>query len=151
MSDVKTEDTNTQSGWTSAAILGGSVLAALYVLPVVLPVVFGHLIASAVVAGGAAAYVASSESRRDTAKSWFSKIGKSYKDAFSNLKAGWGKATAWAEAKEAAAKAEAPEAGGTSPLASKEAGSDFNATGAKVTVTHKVPAPAAKPSPGPGM
>lgn len=151
MSDVNTE-TNTQSGLATAGLLVGSLIAAAYVLPVVLPVIFGHLLATAVVGAAATAFVATSESRRDTAKSWFSKIGKVYKDAFSNLKSGWGKATAWAEAKEAAAKS-APDAdGGTSPLASREAANDFDAaaSGPKVTVT-KAPAPVAKPTARPGM
>jgi hypothetical protein len=156
MSDVNTQETNKQSGWTSAALLGGTLLGAIWALPVVLPAVFGHLILTGIAAAGATAYVASSEGRRDKAKSFFSRIGGAYKDAFANLSTGWGKATKWAEAKEAAAKAKAsaPEAtGGTSPLASKEAGTEFNAASNDdvKAKTKPAPTPVAKPTARLGM
>jgi hypothetical protein len=148
MSDVNTENTKQQSGWTSAAILAGTAVAAIYVLPVVLPVVFGHLLLAGAAAAGAGAYVATNEGRREKAKSFFSFVGKAYKDAFSNAFHGFRKAEKWAEAKEAARKA-APEAdAGASPLASKQAGAEFNASsnGAKVTVTANENKPAPKPT-----
>jgi hypothetical protein len=148
MSDVNTETTNKQSGWNSALLLAGTAIAAFYVLPVALPVIFGHLIATAVVAGGATAYVATDEGRRDKAKGFFSKIGKAYKDAFSNAFHGFRNAEKWAQEREAARSA--PEAtGGTAPVATKEAANDFdNAASPKVTVK-AAPAPAAKPSAAP--
>ena len=152
MSDVNTETTHKQSGWTSALILGGTLIGAIYTLPVVLPVIFGHLIATAVVGGAAAAYVGTNEGRREKAMGLFSKIGKAYKEAFSNAFSGFRKAEGWAEAREAARKS-APEAtGGTSPVASKEAANDFDAaaSGAKVTVK-AAPAPVAKPTAAPRM
>ena len=150
MSDVNTETTNKQSGWTSAALLAGTAFAALWVLPVALPVIFAHAYIAGALAIGAGAYVGTDEKRRDTAKSWFSKIGKTYKDAFSNAFHGFRNAEKWANEREAARKA-APEAtGGTSPLAGKEAANDFEAaaTGAKVTAK-AAPAPSAKPTAAP--
>lgn len=149
MSEVETEK-STLGGFKSALILGGTLVAGIWAASVVLPVIAAHLVLSAIVGGAAAGYVAYDKDRREKAQSLFSKVGSFYKDAWSGFRSGWKRAVANAEAK-AQAAAEAPEAGGTSPLASKEAGSDFNATGAKVTVTHKAPAPAAKPAPGPGM
>ncbi len=148
MSDVNTENSNKQSGWTSAAILAGTAVAAFYVLPVVLPVVFGHLLLAGAAAAGAGAYVATNEGRREKAKGFFSFVGKTYKAAFTNLAHGFRKAEGWARAKEAARNA-APEAdAGTSPLASKSAGSEFNATasGAKPAVTANENKPAPKPT-----
>lgn len=154
MSDANTENTNKQSGWTSALILGGTLIGALYTLPVILPVVFGHLLATAIIGGGAAAgaYFGTSKETHEKAKGFFSKVVKGYKDAVSNAFSGFRKAEGWAESREAARKS-APEAtGGTSPLAGKEAANDFEAvSGANVTVKKAAPAPAAKPTAAPRM
>jgi hypothetical protein len=153
MSDVTPETTNKQSGLTSALILGGTAIAAIYTLPVVLPLVFGHLIATAVLGGAAAAgaYFGTNDETKEKAKGFFSKIGKAYKDAVSNAFHGFRNAEKWANDR-AAARTAAPAADeGTSPLAGKEAANDFGvaATGAKVKVS--APAPAAKPTAAPKM
>lgn len=147
MADVNTQDTNQQSGWTSALLLAGTFIGAIYALPVVV----AHLPLLAVAAVGAGAYAATSEKRREKTKEIFKTVTKAYKNAFSNFGKGWKKAVSWAEKKEAAAKAtQAPEAtGGASPLASKEAAPGFKAVsepGVKAAPTPKAPAPVQKPA-----
>ena len=147
MSEVETEKSKL-GGWGTAALLLGTAAAVIYGWPVIAALATHYLITGAVVAG-AGAYVATDEGRREKAKSIFSKVGGWYKDAFSNLLGGWGKATKWAEAKEAAAKA-AAEPESTSTLGSKEVAPGFKAAvdGAKVTVSAPKPAPKSTPAPG---
>jgi hypothetical protein len=151
MSEVETEK-STMGGWKAAAILGATALVGIWSAVTVLPVVAAHLVLSAIVLGGAAAAVGYKKERRDSVLSFGSKVKDFYKDAFKGFKAGWKKSVAWAEEREAAAKAAREADSGTSPLASKEAANDFDAaaSGAKVTVK-KAPAPVAKPTARPGM
>jgi len=151
MSEAKSEESKLGK-WGSAALLLGTAVAALYVLPVVVPLVAAHLLLTGAAVAGAGAYVAYDEGRREKAKSLFSKISSAYKEAFSNLGKGWKSATQWAEAREAAAKA-APEAETSSTLGAKEAGPGFNASasGEKPAVKAATPAPVAKPTARPGV
>jgi hypothetical protein len=150
MSEVKTEGSKL-GVLGSAALLLGTVVAAWYVLPVVVPFVAAHLIGTGIVAAAAGGYVAYDEGRREKAKSFFGKVGGWYQDALSNLRKGWGSATKWAVEREAKAAA-APEAESTSTLGSKEVAPSFKAANdSKVTVKAATPAPASKISaPRPG-
>jgi hypothetical protein len=135
--------------WASLGLLAGTLVAAAYVLPVVLPVVFGHLIATAVVGGiaGVGGYLATTGEQRGKAWETTKNIGTMYKDAFSNLLSVGKDLTSWGDKMEAEYKARAAnDDAGAPKLGSEASASDFNAAsaGKKATVTA---AASAKPAP----
>lgn len=134
----------------SLGLLAGTLVAAAYVLPVVLPVVFGHLIATTVVAGiaGVGGYLATTGEQREKAWDKTKSVVTMYKDAFSNLLSVGKDLTTWGDKMEAEYKARgaANDDAGAPKLGSDASAADFNATAAKKAAATAT-ASAAKPSP----
>lgn len=134
--------------WGSLGLLAGTLVAAAYVLPVVLPVVFGHLIATAVVGGiaGVGGYLATTGEQRSKAWDTTKGIATMYKDAFADLLSVGKDLTSWGDKMEAEYKARgaANDGAGAPKLGSEASAADFNATAGRKAA---VAAAAAKPAP----
>lgn len=135
--------------WASLGLLAGTLVAAAYVLPVLLPVVFGHLIATAVVAGaaGVGGYLATTGEQRSKAWETTKNIGSMYKNAFADLLSVGKDLTSWGDKMEAEYKARgaANDDAGVPKVGSEASAADFNATaGRKAAATA---AASAKPAP----
>lgn len=150
MTEVAPEPKKKLGKLASLGLLAGTLVAAAYVLPVVLPVVFGHLIATAIVGGiaGVGGYLATTGEQREKAWETTKGIGSMYKDAFSNLLSLGKDLTSWGDKMEAEYKARnaANDEAGAPKLGSEASASDFNAAsaGKKAAVTA---AASAKPAP----
>jgi len=150
------EQTNNESpkqlgSLASWGLLAGTAVAALYVLPVVLPVVAAHLVATAVVgaAGATAAYV--KKDKLEGVKNFFTKTASLYKQAFTKARGDWKKAIGWGRNKAAERAAEvaqqqAPANENTSKLAGAASKNAFNGAKAKGPATVDAQ-PEAKPAP----
>jgi len=135
--------------WASLGLLAATFVAAAYVLPVVLPVVFSHLIATAVVGGiaGVGGYLATTGEQRGKAWDATKSVCTMYKNAFSDLLSVGKSLTTWGDKMEEEYKARgaANDDAGKPKLGSEASAADFNVTaGKKAAVTA---AASAKPAP----
>jgi hypothetical protein len=135
--------------WGSLGLLAGTLVAAAYVLPVVLPVVFGHLIATAVVGGiaGVGGYLATTGEQREKAWDTTKGIATMYKDAFKDLLSVGKDLTSWGDKMEAEYKARgaANDDAGAPKLGSEASAADFNATAGRKAAAEA--AASTKPAP----
>ena len=149
MSDATSNSEPKELGRAASwGLLIGTAVAATYVLPVVVPLVAYHLIATAVVGGAAAGAAYLKKDKLEGVKSFFSKTASLYKQAFAKAGSDWKKLKSWGKTQAAAreaAKTAAPANDDAAPskLAGAESKKAFN--GAQVKVTAK---PAAEQKPG---
>ncbi|MDE1152739.1 MAG: hypothetical protein PW788_09405 [Micavibrio sp.] len=137
----------------SWGLLGGTAIAALYVLPVVLPVIAAHLITTAVVAAAAGTAAVVKKDKLEGVKNFFTKTASLYKQAFTTARGDWKKALGWGRNKAAERAAEAtatqqqaPANENTSKLAGAASKAAFNGAKTKGPATTAT-TPEAKPAP----
>ena len=153
MSDATPNSEPKQFGRAASwGLLVGTVIAATYVLPVVVPLIAYHLIATAVIGGAAAGAAYLKKDKLDGVKSFFSKTASLYKQAFAKAGSDWKALKGWGKTQAAAreaAKTAAPANDDAAPskLSGAESKTAFN--GAQVKVTAK-PAADQKPAPKAG-